>query len=348
MRRQLLVALSLVFVSGCGQNGGIAADDVGTECPTGGSGEGYQQLSDFLAADRVVGEVRWLKIERRAQLVRIDTSASRGPRPRHTVELREASRLNGKTPPAKLVMDDRVFEEARSELERGAALVVPEDEALPAEVVAALRKDGSVVFLGVCAEDRYTTSFNAFVDKRRAAGDTRAAAELFQAMATDNALLGEFVALDDPDPLPPKGWDDVPAETRILDPVGGAPPPATVMADLRAHMLHFQYPASWREFDGAIATFVPSVGWNPALPLSIQGDDPAVHGYASLTKPLEVWALPSNGRVQEKLVRLAVIDAQSLATRDDIYLKARIAATSFDDLVAKARAGEVVFELSTS
>jgi hypothetical protein len=347
MRRRLLVALVLVFVPACAQGGEITADAVGVQCPAGG-GEGYRQLSDFLAADRVVGNLRWLKIERRLQLVQVDTQSSGGPRPRHTVQLRDAARLNGKAPPPKLVMDDRVFEEARSELDRGAALVVPEDEALPAEIVAALRKDGSVVFLGVCAWERYTTPFNAFVDKRHAAGDPRVAAELFQAMASDNALLADFVALDDPDPVPPNYWDDVPAETRILDPEGGTPPPAAVMVDLRAHMLHFQYPGSWRDFDGAIATFIPGVGWNPVLPLSISGDDPAIHAYASLTKPLEVWAMPSSGKVQERLVRLAVVDPQGLATRGDVYLKARITAESFEDLVSKARAGEGVFELSTA
>jgi len=329
-----------VALAGCGNGDAIRANEVGTACPAASHGEGETPLADFLfAGPSLVTAPAWTRVTDEEQLER-GTVTPDDAIPVQDVRLVGAEHLAGPPAPEKVRLTVRALDEAAGELGRGSAVVLVSPTVALTTVVASVRRDGSVAFLGECAAARFAPAYDAFVKARNEAGDPRSAADLLYALPRDPALGAAFGKRPEE---PRKTWADRTPEQRVIDPDGAAPPPATVMADLRTHLVHFRFPAEWKAFDASIATFVPGVGWNAALPLRLESADPAVPAYVSLTKPLEVWLLPSPGDISRPYARLAVVDAALLATKDDVYLEARVEAGSRDELVARAKAGEPVF-----
>jgi len=339
-RTAVLVPVLLAALVACGERARIAAGDVGAVCPP-PSGETHFTLSDYLVPEH--STPTWQRVRRRGQLTRGETVA--GDTAIQRVSLDAPEHVAGPAAVSASRMLVRAAEEAESELDRGSAVVLVSHQDQLTRAIASVRDDGSVVFLGECAREEFTTPFVAFVEARHKAGDGRSAADLLYALPKEPALAADLRRVTDPADAPAPTWADVAPERRVIDPDGELPPPATVMADLRAHLVHFAFPAEWRGFEGSLVTFVPGVGWNVAVPFGVRGDDPAVPAYVSLTKPLELWVVPSPGDIRKPLARLAVFAPQSLSAREDVYLRARVKAASLDDLVRQANAGTEAFEL---
>ncbi|HEX8001248.1 MAG TPA: hypothetical protein VF519_00975 [Mycobacteriales bacterium] len=356
MSRLLTLAAvsSLLVPLACGRPAPIAAGEVGTFCPApmGTHGDGRVTLSRLLFGNpNGTGDaLSWIEVARRDQL-KLSSSAADDPGVRE-VRLVSPRHIGGSPgPSAAVTLRARAVEEALSELDRGSSIVVVysastlRPQAPLTLLVSSVRADGSVVFLGECARDSLTTTYDAFVSARQGRGDSRSAATLFYALADDAALRAELRALDTAAPASAR-WDDRAPERRLIDPDGATPPPAAVMAGLRSHLVHFAYPAAWKAFDASVATFVPGVGWNPAVPFATESADPAVPAYASLTAGFEVWAIGAPGDISRPLVKLGTVDAATIAARDDIHLTARGSATSLDALVEQARRGTAGFALA--
>ncbi|HEV2890488.1 MAG TPA: hypothetical protein VGX28_08935 [Frankiaceae bacterium] len=349
MRRlepQLVAIVVMVVAAACGRGADSAAAEVGTACPaTSGHGRAIALSMLLQSGDGSAGTPSWLRVRKQSQLTREGSPEGSS---RQKVRLTAAESVAG-APAAQeesVVLFAGAADEAASELGRGSSVVIvrPVSAASVARVVASVRSDGSVAFLGECAFRHLTTPYDKFVAKRHADGDSRTAAELFYGLAKERALVDDLRASEGVPRATPVPWEARRAQERVIDPDGANPPPAATMADLRSHLVHFAYPEAWRSFDGSIVTYVPDVGWNAALPLSLDSDDPAVQAYASLTKPLEVWVVPAPADISQPLARLAVIDPASLAGADEVYLYAQVEATSRDDLVRQAKAGAVAFK----
>lgn len=350
MRRLLPLLLGMALMAplaACGERAGstVAAADVGGVCPTTSHGEGHTRLSEYVSRDAQAPTASWLRVRGAGQVQR-GARTGDAPVAFEAVRFDAAERLAGQARSAAVTASVRAVDEALSELGRDSGVVVVAPADSPARVLAAVRSDGSVAFLGECAAERFTASFASFAAQRRGAGDTRSPSELFLAFPTDAALVADFVRFERP-AGGPLTWADRKPEQRVIDPDGSAPPPPVVMAELKGHLLHFAYPAHWRTFDASVATFVPGIGWNPALPLRLASDDPAVTGYVSATRPLEVWLLPSPGDISRPLARVAVV-APGALPGPDAYFVSRVDAATLDELVAKARAGTAAFGLKAS
>ena len=339
----VVTVVTLIGLAACGRDADIAADDVGTVCAASAGGRTVALSALLGGGDGASGQA-WLRVRRQNQLTREGAADGES---RQKVRLTSPEVVTGSQARTEeyAVVFRRAADEAASELARGSAVVVvrPPSSASTARVVASLRSDGSVAFLGECAARHLTAPYERFVAKRHDSGDARSGADLFQALAIDAALMRELRDVESPPVPTPVPWEARAPKDRVIDPDGSNPPPAAVMKTLKPHVMHFAYPAAWRSFEGSIVTFVPDVGWNAALPLSIDSDEPSVLAYASATKPLEIWVVPAPAGVDRPLARLAVIDAADLAAVDDVYVEARIDATSLDDLVRQAKGGATVF-----
>lgn len=333
------VPLLVAVLVACGDGSAISARDVGTVCHAVDHGEDTFGPADYFAPEYY--EPTWLRLRDRDQIAHGEplddpTLAT------ELVRLTSPERLHGPGV-ARVEVSVLAVDEALSELGRGSEIVLVAPPETPTRIVASVRDDGTVAFLGECAARGVGTPFAAFVDARHGGGDRRSAAELLYALGSDPSLrsaLREHAKGPSPEPA---GWESVPAERRVIDPDGAAPP-AEVMATLAPHLLHFSYPQRWKGFEASLATFVPGVGWNPAVPLRIESDDPAVLAYVSLTAPLEVWAIAPPGDITRPLARLATFPPTTFAGREDVTFRAVTTAATLDELVERAKRGETVFE----
>lgn len=346
----LVAAVATMSLASCGRGTGAVASEVGTSCPaTAGHGTGLTLSALLAGGNGMAGPRDWLRVRQQRQLTR---EGLPGDDSRQRVRLVSPESVAGAAPAEEesAVLFRSTADEAVSELGSGSAVVVVRPAAAEsvARAVASLRPDGSVAFLGECASRHLTEPYERFVAHRHQVGDSRGAVELFYALAKDPALVADLRTVESPPRPTPVAWDAREPALRVIDPDGNAPPPPAVMAGLRPHLVHFVYPKAWRSFEGSIVTFVPGVGWNAALPLSLDSADPSVLAYASLTTPLEIWVVPAPAGIGQPLARLAVVDAAALAALDEVRFHAQVDATSLDDLVRQAKAGKVVFALGPS
>ncbi|HEX8001391.1 MAG TPA: hypothetical protein VF519_01710 [Mycobacteriales bacterium] len=342
--RGCIALVTVAALSGCAERPAtIAREDVGTVCHAQDHSENEFVLADFVAPRLYTPE--WIRVRSRGQVAH---GTARPDAPGiETVRLTSPEHLSGPVRSAPVSIDTRAVDEALGELDRGGVvvLVVPPESSFT-HVVASLRSDGTVAFLGECV-GTYGASLARLVAARHAADDGRSAADLFYALSSDAALRDQLRELDKP-VLPTRpAWADIPAERRFIDPDGEVKPPAAVMATLAPHLVHLSFPAEWKAFDANLATFVPGVGWNAAVRLRIESRDPAVLSYVSLTAPLEVWVIPSRGGIQRPYARLATIPAAAFAGHEDVYLRAVGTAATLDELIDRGKRGETVFEAYT-
>ncbi|HEU0130369.1 MAG TPA: hypothetical protein VFQ85_05185 [Mycobacteriales bacterium] len=182
-------------------------------------------------------------------------------------------------------VEDGTVAEARAERAGHARLLAmggPRTAAL-----VSLRPDGSVHFLGGCAERLVRPSVERFRAIRAKGGDGRSEADLFLSLVTEPR--GEAAValhrLTHPTRAPEPAWRDRPADDRVLD--SGAP--ADVLAGLEQRTIAFHLPKGWRGVEAQLCPRVAGLAWEVCtVPQAARGTVPLAV-YVRRGAPVEVW-----------------------------------------------------------
>lgn len=286
----VLTVAILVLVSGCAQQLGrqvATGDEVGS-CPPGIETDtgpltlllGTETSAFSTAADlEIVDEGT------------PDTTAGAGgavvARLSNLAVLRATS--NGREVPTTITVGSAAAEQASELAAGGAQLIVhtqPASGSAPPAFLAAALPDGSLQFIGECADATATDPFAAVVATANSHGDPRSASELFEAMVMDPHGPEAQLLNNEVEPL---GWEELDAAERSLDP---EETPTSVLAGLSKFSIVIEMPESWRESTVRICTRT-SLGWNECvLPSGVPAGAPMVlTGYYESREPVDVMLL---------------------------------------------------------
>lgn len=212
--------------------------------------------------------------------------------------------------------------------------------------VGAVHDDGSVAFTGDCVK-YFTQTVRDFAADRARQGDRRTAVELLEAVGRepDGPTARQLQEFAYPPPPPPPSWYELPPHKRGLCECDTPPPPEEVRRTLNGQWVDLVIPDSWRSFDLIMATYVPTLGWNAGTYMSAgqSGRDLGILSFYRPDLTLELHALTTSGGTSEpSLGRLHVI-TPDVHNGEEVRLAADPAITTQEELLRRARAGEVIF-----
>jgi hypothetical protein len=232
-------------------------------------------------------------------------------------------------------VQQRAVDEWRNKPE-GAALWAPSDT--EAWIAVETRSDGSVAFVGDCADKTHTGVYEQFITAQRAKGERRSAAQVLAAILADREGP-EATALRAGPPRPSPGavWLGQKPELRQY----GPDTPPDVLARTPVRNLTFTTPREWGAFDGTLCFRSPSAWGGCAAFAAIGVGEPAeVTTHFDGQNPVEVWLL-EGGDLSRPVVRLATISAEQMSA-ETLNLVADPSITTYEELVREARVRAVL------
>lgn len=204
--------------------------------------------------------------------------------------------------------------------------------------MAALRPDGSVVFLGNCAYRGATRPLEAYVRDRGRSGADVFLAVVREPAGVEAKAFAAFVNGVHPT------WRQLPPSQRAIGPGADPQPPAEVVRELTEVGLLFRLPAAWRTMPGAFCARL-SIAWVAECTRLGVNRQRVVTSYLRPGEPLEIWLMNSStdlrtgvgvvGRVPYRAVRpgtvITIVGDPEVRTYEQLR---RVAVTTHDALRA--------------
>ncbi len=319
-------AVAVALAVACGSGAEVAAP--GSHCSeTSSANEHWAPLHDVLTTGR------W------AEVVAVDPARRPEPAPAGMEWVRlDVGRVVDGSWPAEATVPVPVgtAAEAADELRSRARLLAgasvrPAADAPPtAAGLVSLRQDGSVRFLGGCADRVYAPAVEALHRRRGATGTPGTAADAVLAVVSEPDGPAARALL--PDPPASTRWQDLAPDARAL-----VDAPEEVLAGMRQVVVDVRLPAGWREADVVVCTRVAQ-GWNECTTTTAARGAIPLRSYVAAGEGLEVWVAERERGVRGPRERALEIPPDRLAgPRVVIHGSAGVdsAATAF----AAARAG---------
>lgn len=219
-------------------------------------------------------------------------------------------------------------------------LVPSQDGADYALRTVALRKDGSVRWVGGCDARFEGDVFAAYIASRRASGDSSTAAEVLRELLSSNAERArqEFETFERARRGQP-AWSARPASERFIY---EAPP--EVRSHFVSQIFNIELPASWRSFGGSICGRV-SEGWAECARISAGHPESDILPLA-VTRPrqgaLELWLLNPDDDVRAPVARLARLQFDPIDGTTDMNLFGDPSISDRETLIREGRRRDVI------
>ncbi|HVF04944.1 MAG TPA: hypothetical protein VNA20_08900 [Frankiaceae bacterium] len=237
-------------------------------------------------------------------------------------------RLGAHRPPSgDIEMEDRAAASLRAEIDAGGE-VVAGVEGSRAWWVAALRPDGSVVFIGECAYAQVTRPLERYVAHR--AGDAPAREVFLRIVAQpQGAEARAFAAFLDGGPGP--SWHKLPPDRRAVGSGALPPAPPEVLAQLTEVLLRVDIPPAWRTMPGTLCPRI-SLGWGAECLSLGAGESVGVTAYLKPGEDLEVWLMEPGGDYRARIGVLGRVPARAAAPGDLVEVAGDPRITTFAQL----------------
>lgn len=222
--------------------------------------------------------------------------------------------------------------EVVSEVARGSEVLVGVSRLGGAKTIVAVRKDGTVRFLGVCRDTESTQRFERAYQRMRADGYRGSRRDfLFAAIdSPDGAEAVSLSTLEEPGPE----WEDVPEHLRVIAPDADPEPPAELLASLTEVQVSLRLPDSWAGFPGGLCTRTRN-GWTQCGLFSVgPSGDVVLPAYVENGERPQVWLVADVAHLDTAVGKAAegTMGSQSLLTGD-------ASVTTYEELKRRVEAG---------